>query len=72
MVGKRVTIIIDYQTLTKLRALQAKLILATKSNWSFSKTLSIVSSVGLGAKNFDEIMDAVIETAKKRKIENES
>jgi len=70
MVRKRITIVIDEDTLTKLRSLQAKLISETKSNWSFSKTMVIVSLMGLGGKNFDEIMDIVIETARKRNLEN--
>ena len=70
MVGKRITIIIDDDTLAKLRALQAKLISETQSNWSFSKTMSIVSSIGLGEKNFEEIMDTVIETSRKRNLKN--
>jgi len=70
MKGVRITVIFDEETLKKLRVVQAKLITETKRSWSFSKTLSIVSSMGIGSKNFDEIVNTVIETAKKRDSEN--
>ena len=70
MVGKRITIIIDKKTLLKLREVQANLIQETQSNWSFSKTISLVSSIGLGVKNFP-IIERVIEEAKKEQVKIE-
>jgi len=72
MTGTRITIFIDDKTLSKLREVQANLIKETKSSWSFSKTLTIVSSIGLGVKNFNDIMDTVIETAIKEQEKIES
>ncbi len=72
MTGTRITVIIDDKTLLKLRGVQADLIRETKTHWSFSKTLSLVSSIGLGVKNFDPIIERVIEEWKKEKIKNES
>ncbi len=65
MVGKRITIIIDEKTLLKLREVQANLIQETQSSWSFSKTISLVSSIGLGVTNVNPIIEKVIEEAKK-------
>jgi len=72
MTGTRITIIIDDKTLLKLRDVQANLIKETKSSWSFSKTLSLVSSIGLGVKNFNPIIEKVIEEAKKEQEKIES
>ena len=72
MVGKRITIIIDKKTLLKLREVQANLIQETQSNWSFSKTISLVSSIGLGVKNHNPIIEKVIEEVNKEQVKIES
>ena len=65
MTGTRITVIIDDKILLKLRDVQANLIKETQSSWSFSKTITLVSSIGLGVKNFNPIIEKVIEQAKK-------
>ena len=72
MTGTRITIIIDDKTLLKLREVQAKLIVETKSSWSFSRTITIVSSIGLGVKNFNPLIERIIDEWKKEKIKIES
>ncbi len=71
MTGTRITVVIDDKTLLKLREVQANLIQETQSSWSFSKTISLVSSIGLGNKNLNPIIERVIEEAKKEQIKNE-
>ena len=70
MTGTRITIVIDDKILLKLREVQANLIKETQSSWSFSKTITLVSSIGLGVKKFNPIIEKVIEEAKKD-LENE-
>jgi len=72
MTGTRITIIIDNKMLLKLREIQANLIKETQSSWSFSKTVSLVNSIGLGVKNFNPIIERVIEEAKKEQAKIES
>lgn len=72
MTETRITIIIDEVTLLKLREVQANLIKETKRSWSFSKTIRLVSSIGLGVKNFDPIIQKVIEKTNMEPIKNET
>ena len=67
MVKDRITIMINNEQLLKLRTVQAKMIKESKENWSFSSVLSIVLTIGVGAKDFDELIMAVIENGKKKK-----
>jgi len=57
----RITIMIKNEQLMKLRAIQAKMIKKTKKNWSLSSVFSIVLAIGVGSKDFDELIDTVIE-----------
>ncbi len=63
----RVTIMMKKEQLLKLRSIQARLIKETKKNWSFSKVLSIVVAMGVGSKDFDELITNVIENGMKKK-----
>ena len=53
--------------LMKLKSLQSKLVFETRRSWSFSKTLSIVLAIGVGANDYQDLIDLLIEKEKKGK-----
>jgi len=67
MTKKRITISIDEEMLMNVKQIQSKLVDKTKKNWNFSKTLSLILAIGLGGKDFDDILDLVIGYRKKEK-----
>ena len=67
LTGNRITIILKDHDLETLRILQAKLIKETKKNWSFSSVVSLILSIGIGSKDYKDMIDTVIGVSKKEK-----
>jgi len=67
MTKKRITISIDEEMLMRVKQIQSRLLTKTKKNWNFSKTLSLIIAMALGAKDFDYQLDIIIGYIKKEK-----
>ena len=67
MTGNRITIILKDDDIETIRTLQARLIKDTKKNWSFSSVVSLILSIGIGSKDYKDMIDTVIGVSKKEK-----
>lgn len=67
MTKPRLTITMTDDMLMNLKQIQSRLINKTKKNWSFSATISLVASIGLGSKDFEDLIDIVIENKRRMK-----
>ena len=70
MTKLRITITIHEEMLLNVKQIQSRLISKTKKNWSLSKTISLILAIGLGAKDFEDLLDIVIGYRKKEKKKN--
>ena len=67
MTGNRITIILKDDDIETIRTLQARLIKDTKKNWSFSAVVSLILSIGIGSKDFKDMIDTVVGISKREK-----
>jgi len=67
LTGNRITIILKDDDIETIRTLQARLIKDTKKNWSFSSVVSLILSIGIGSKDYKDMIDTVIGVSKKEK-----
>ena len=67
LTGNRITIILKDGDIDIIRTLQARLIKDTKKKWSFSAVVSLILSIGIGSKDFKDMIDTVVGISKREK-----